>query len=114
MFSTPRNLGVKEVDSNGRVTFTFNTAGLGVGAHTIQIKGLQSGIVLRASFTVVAAGAGTGSGTLASGGTAVTSGSGSGLAFTGSNAIVPLAFAGGVLLAVGGGAVVAGRRRNAQ
>ncbi len=54
VFSTPRNLGVKKVDSNGRVTFTFHTAGLGVGAHTVQITGLQSGIVLRSSFTVAA------------------------------------------------------------
>jgi hypothetical protein len=106
VFSAPMALGTKSADTAGTVSFTFSTAALDLGAHRVELRG-TSGIFMSADFTVVAAGQGSG---LAAG-TAAGTGSTGALAFTGSNAIIPMSIIGAVLIAAGGTAVVVTRRR---
>ena len=97
LHSTPVDLGTVQADANGVATFTFTVpAGFEAGTHTVEMRGLTSGITAEATFTVTAA--------------ATTSG---GLAYTGTD-VLPLLAVGGGLLAAGAAAVsVAARRRSA-
>lgn len=100
-----RSLGTKTVGVNGVVSFTFSTAGFGPGNFTVRLTS-PLGVSLSVPFTVVSASpAGFASGP-PSGGS-----SGSGLAFTGAAAVVPISIAGLALVGLGAGAVIVSRRR---
>jgi hypothetical protein len=103
-------LGTKPADATGTVSFTFSTAALDLGAHRVELRG-TSGIFCSADFTVVAAGQGSGLPAGTQTGSAAGTGSTGALAFTGSNAIIPMSIIGAVLIAAGGTAVVVTRRR---
>jgi hypothetical protein len=106
VFSAPMALGTKPADATGTVSFTFSTAALDLGVHRVELRG-TSGTLLTTNFTVVAAGQASG----LPAGTATGTGSTGALAFTGSNAIIPMSIIGAVLIAAGGTAVVVTRRR---
>lgn len=110
VFSAPMALGTKPADATGTVSFTFSTAALDLGVHRVELRG-TSGIVLTTNFTVVAAGQGSGLPAGTQTGSAAGTGSTGALAFTGSNAIIPMSIIGAVLIAAGGTAVVVTRRR---
>jgi len=100
-----RSLGTKTVGANGVVSFTFSTAGFGPGNFTVRLTS-PLGVSLSVPFTVVSASpAGFASGP-PSGGS-----SGSGLAFTGAAAVIPISIAGLALVGLGAGAVIVSRRR---
>jgi len=100
-----RSLGTKTVGANGVVSFTFSTAGFGPGNFTVRLTS-PLGVSLSVPFTVVSASpAGFASGP-PSGGS-----SGSGLAFTGAAAVIPISIAGLALVGLGAGAVIMSRRR---
>lgn len=106
----------KLADANGTVTVVMSTASLGAGRHTVTASGPVSGSVTAYFFisppgpgSVTPPGA-TASGAASPGGSGRSSGLG-GLSFTGSNAIVPLALGGVLLILLGFGAVVLSRRR---
>lgn len=95
MHSTPTTLGVFTADANGFVTVTFTVpAGTAAGTHTLVLEG-DMGTYFQENITVAAA---------------LTTASSAGLAYTGADVAVPLALGAG-LLVVGGGALVASRRR---
>ncbi|WP_066041387.1 alkaline phosphatase [Herbiconiux solani] len=124
--STPVDLGSDDV-IDGDASYTF-TAPTDLGAHSVTLTGRQSGKVVTAEFTVVAAGTGTsnppaggagagaGAGTGGSGsgsGSSATAGSGaSALGSTGA-VVAPFAVLGALLLAAGA-VMVMQRRRQAQ
>ena len=118
--STPVDLGTVVAGADGTAAFTVSTATLDPGRHTVE---LTSGTtVLTADFTVTAPTAGSGDVTSSGGTGSGQYGSGpvsngpsgqSPLALTGSNAVVPLSVAGVLLVSLGAGVVVAGRRRRA-
>jgi len=97
--SDPIDLGVHQSDSNGVLSFTFSTAPLAPGSHTLTVTSTVDGSTAVAHFTVVAAGGG-----------AVT---GSAIPRTGSSSTVPMTSIALSLLAVGGLIVFAARRRRA-
>jgi hypothetical protein len=103
-------LGTKPADATGTVSFTFSTAALDLGVHRVELRG-TSGIFCSADFTVVAAGQGSGLPAGTQTGSAAGTGSTGALAFTGSNAVIPMSIIGAVLIAAGGTAVVVTRRR---
>jgi hypothetical protein len=97
LHSTPVDLGTVQAGADGVATFTFLVpAGFEVGAHSVEMTGLTSGIVGEVSFVVTAATAGSG-----------------GLAYTGVEVVPLLALGGGLLVAGAGALTVAHRRRSA-
>ncbi len=97
VYSTPTVLGTAVADENGAFTFTGKLpAGLAAGSHTLVAAGVDAnGDPRYLTMAVTVAGSTTGSG---------------GLAYTGADVAVP-AIGGLAALAIGGGLVVAGRRR---
>lgn len=106
LLAVPLDLGTVIAGPNGDASTHFPTGSLPPGQYTVQVTAGDTGEVRTAVFTVVTPGGGgaSGSGPSASGG----------LAFTGSNAVVPLGVLGVVLLGGGAGAVVASRRRRSD
>lgn len=109
VFSDPIDLGTKNADSSGTVSFSFNVYELGLepGEHTIVMSAASQ--TVSSTFLVPGGGAGAGNADVAQVGTG--SSSDGGLAFTGSDAIIPLSIV-GVLLLVGGGLALVGSRRS--
>ncbi len=99
VYSSPTVLGTAVADEHGAFTFTGKLpAGLAAGSHTLVAAGVDANgnpYYLTQSITVGGGATGTGSG---------------GLAYTGADIAVP-AIGGLAALAIGGGLVVAGRRR---
>jgi hypothetical protein len=99
VYSTPTLLGTAGADENGAFTFTGTLpAGLAAGTHTLVAAGVDADgnpYYLTQAITV--------------GGSA----SGGGLAYTGADIAVP-AIGGLAALAIGGGLVLAGRRKRAS
>ena len=95
--SEPIDLGTQTPDAKGTVTFTFSTATLAVGEHTVTLASEQASVV--ATFTVTAA-----SSAPSAPATPV-------LSNTGAD-VPPIAIAAAALVLIAGvGMVVAGRRR---
>ncbi len=112
VFSNPVDLGTKNADSSGEVSFTFSVQNLSLGEHTVVLSGPSgSG---SATFTVTPGGqdgvAAVDRGSSAGGDEAGASVRDVLLALTGLNAIIPLSILG--LLVVGGGAAVVSSRRS--
>ncbi|WP_409330141.1 fibronectin type III domain-containing protein [Trujillonella humicola] len=101
VYSSPQVLGTVVADANGAFTVTVEIpAGLAAGSHTLVAAGVDAAgnpRYLTMPITVTAAGAAAGSG---------------GLAYTGADVAVP-ALGGLAALALGGGLVLAGRRKRA-
>ncbi|MGY1742204.1 MULTISPECIES: fibronectin type III domain-containing protein [unclassified Blastococcus] len=98
VYSSPTVLGTVEADANGAFTFTGKLpAGLAAGSHTLVAAGVDADGNPRYLTQAITVGGPTGSG---------------GLAYTGADIAVP-AIGGLAALAVGGGLVLAGRRRRA-
>jgi len=119
VFSDPMDIGTKNADPAGTVSFTFSVRGLAPGEHRVVLSAPSGSAT--AAMTVTGANSGDAvatvadansypSGNVASGNVASGNGADGELAFTGSNLIIPVA-AVGLLLLVGGGAAVAGSRR---
>ena len=104
--SAPASIPVVPPGPGGVSTYNFNTSALELGAHTVTAT-CSNNTTQVLPFTITAAQA---SGIPAASGTTA-GGRGSGLAFTGANAVVPLAALGAVLVLGGGGAIIAARRR---
>jgi hypothetical protein len=107
LFSTPVLLGQPTVDAAGDFAATYTIpASTPAGPHTLQINGLSADGKLRTAVTGVVLEA-------AAGGAAAASGTGVGLASTGSDAASAVVAGGiaGVLLLVGAGVLVAARLR---
>lgn len=99
VYSTPTVLGTAQADANGAFTFTGKLpAGLAAGSHTLVAAGVDGAGNPRYLTQAITVGGAAGSG--ASGG----------LAYTGADIAVPT-IGGLAALAVGGGLVLAGRRR---
>ena len=95
--SEPIDLGIQTPDAKGTVTFTFSTATLALGEHTVTLASEQASVV--ATFTVTAA-----SSAPSAPATPV-------LSNTGAD-VPPIAIAAAALVLIAGvGMVVAGRRR---
>jgi hypothetical protein len=99
-YSTPQELGTFVTDANGEFEVTVSIpAGLPVGEHSLVVTGLDpTGVVRNLRVDVTVAAGGTPSITRAT------------LAYTGADVAVPLT-GGLVSVAVGGGLILAGRRR---
>ncbi|WP_409330140.1 fibronectin type III domain-containing protein [Trujillonella humicola] len=101
VYSSPQVLGTVVADANGAFSVTVEIpAGLAAGSHTLVAAGVDAAgnpRYLTMPITVTAAGAAAGSG---------------GLAYTGADVAVP-ALGGLAALALGGGLVLAGRRKRA-
>ncbi|MEO6881540.1 MAG: hypothetical protein ABI181_11430 [Mycobacteriaceae bacterium] len=100
--SDPIELGTFTAGADGDTQTTFSTRTLDLGAHIATVTAVDTGEVQTAPFTVI--GVRTGSSTQAGG-------SGSGLAFTGAGAVVPLLSLGVVLVGGGAAGLVLARRR---
>lgn len=135
VFSAPIALGTKVADASGKVSFTFSTATLDVGDHHVEVTDTVTGKVVTAYFSVApASGSNSGNngnvgnnanvgnnnagnnnagnnGAGSSNNAGGSKGGGGGLAFTGSDAVVPMSILGVVLVGGGAAAVVAGRNR---
>lgn len=59
VFSTPRPIGTQTANASGQVSFTFSTAGLEAGQHTVLLEGNQ-GHTASLHFSVVAPGQNSG------------------------------------------------------
>jgi hypothetical protein len=100
LHSTPQTLGIFTADENGTVTIEFTLpAGTPTGGHTLVYEG-DMGTYFQESFTVTAA-------------AATSNASSSSLAYTGADIALPLGLGVGAL-ALGGGLVLAARRRSAE
>ena len=98
LHSTPQQVGSGTADVTGTVRIEFTLpAGTPVGDHTLVYEGNQ-GTYFQEAFAVTAASG---------------SGSGGSLAYTGASVALPLGLGAGAL-ALGGGLVVAARRRSAE
>ena len=104
LFSTPQPLPVVPANANGVAVYTINTAGLESGAHRVVFT-FSNGTTQTLGLTVTTA---QGSGVPGA------DTSGGGLAFTGVNAVLPLAATGTVLVLGGAAAVISGRRRKSD
>ena len=101
VFSDPVTVGTFQVNRKGAVSGSFGVPNVPAGQHTLELRGLTSGTVQSASFTVGSPGKAKGKNT---------TDDESSLAFTGSD-IGTTAGLGALLLAGGGGLLVAARRR---
>ena len=100
LHSTPQTLGTFTADANGTVTVEFTVpAGTPTGEHTLVYEG-NMGTYFQESLTVTAA-------------AATSNASSSSLAYTGADIALPLGLGVGAL-ALGGGLVLAARRRSAE
>jgi hypothetical protein len=102
VFSDPVRVGTYSANRNGRVEGGFRVPRLEPGRHTLELRGLESGTVQTARFTVARnVGNGNGNGR---------DNDDSSLAFTGSD-LGAAAGLGALLLAGGGALVIAAKRR---
>lgn len=100
LHSTPQTVGTFTADSTGTVTVAFTVpAGTPTGEHTLVYEG-NMGTYFQESLTVTAA-------------AATSNASSSSLAYTGADIALPLGLGVGAV-ALGGGLVVAARRRSAE
>lgn len=105
--ATPAVLGARAVDAAGKVSFTFDTKGLSVGSHRVEVTNSATGAKASADFTVAAGQPGS-----ATGGASKPTEAGDGaLAFADSDAIIPLTVLGVILVAGSVAAVIALRAR---
>lgn len=111
LFSDPIDLGTKSANDDGKVSFTFSVDGLDAGEHKVVLSSSEGSAsakftvsgggeisVVPSAFSVPTAPAG--------------SSDSSGLAFTGSDSIVPVSIVGGLLILGGAAAVVGSRRKS--
>lgn len=103
--STPRRLPVVAADANGVSSYTIDTSTLELGRHTANLV-YSDGTTQSLRFRVIAP--------QGSGGLEASGGGDGGLAFTGANAVVPLATIGAVLVLGGAGTYLVGRRRRKE
>ncbi len=101
VFSKPVVVDTTRANSNGRVSDAFRVPNVPAGRHTLELRGLESGIVQTAGFEVRAKGNGNASNR---------GNDDSSLAFTGSD-IAKTGGAGALLLLGGGALVMAAKRR---
>jgi hypothetical protein len=110
VFSTPMDLGTKDADAGGHVSFTFSVRDLEPGKHRVVLSAPSGSVT--SYFTVAGTSAGDGGSSVTNVDQAASAGDE--LAYTGSDLVVPAAVVGLLLVLGGVTAVVIGRRGRAR